>query len=396
MYDFVVYIFFAPFLAKQFFPTESHFASLLLVFSVFAVGFFCRVLGALIFGYLGDTKGRKKTLIYTVTLMAFPMVILTLLPTYQQIGIAAPIILTVMRCLQGLAVGGEFSGSLTLVTEYFPTERRGYVCSWIILALNAGILLASLVSMLINKLMIENHGLQWGWRVAFFLGCILAIIIAVMRRHFAETPLFLKLSQQGGATTSPVLELFLEQGKSTLQLIFANIGPALSVGMIMFLPTYLQSFSHINHPTIVFISNSIFLFILCVLLPIFGRLSDKIGRKPVLGVGLVSIAVLIHPIGHVLSSTQNYFIMLLCLFCLAVMVAMVLGAFGGFLADNFATKFRASGIGLSYNIPFALITGTFPMLSLAIIHHTHTLIYQYGYVSLLALISLIFVMSVKR
>ena len=395
MYDFVTYIFFAPYIAKQFFPTTNYLASLLLTFSVFAVGSLCRIIGAIIFGHVGDTKGRKKTLIYTVVSMAVPTIVLTFLPTYQEIGLIAPILLTLMRCLQGLAVGGEFSGSLTFVAEYAPSANRGLICSLIILSLNAGILLSSLIGLIVTKFLVEK-GMLWGWRIAFFIGCMLAVLIAMMRRYLVETPLFQKLREEKKIIQAPVLKLFAEEGKKAIFVIGSTIGPALVVGMIMFLPSYLQIFSSMKQPLASFINNSLFLLVLCLSLPFFGKLSDQLGRKPIFISGLLGIIVYIYPFSLWLPQTATFISCFWPLCILALLVSMVLSVFGSFLAENFSTRFRTSGIGIAYNLPFSIITGTFPMISLAIYRYTHSLNFQYAYIIVLAIISIAFVSLIQE
>lgn len=388
MYDFVIYIFFAPVISKQFFPEKNALASLLLTFGVFAIGFFCRTIGAFVFGYFGDTHGRKKTLIYTMTLMVVPMLVLTFLPGYQQIGIMAPIILTLMRCFQGLAVGGEFSGSLTLIAEYALPAHRGYACSWVVAALNVGILLASLISMLITNIFIEHFHLAWGWRIAFFIGCLLALLIAYIRRHFEESPLFASLlvSNLHNKPPRPSLK---EEVLLTWRVMMTIIGAALTVGMIMFFPTFLQNFSLMNAPLTVSCYNAFFLMILCAAIPFFGKMSDKLGRKPIMMAGLISILLFIYPIAECLSNASTVIEMLFACALLALIISPVLSVFGSFMAESFPTYFRARGIGLAYNIPFTLFTGTFPLFSLLIVKHMHSIHYQYVYIMLLAVIALI-------
>ncbi len=396
MYDFVIYIFFAPYIAKQFFPTTNILVSLLLAFSVFAVGFLCRVLGAILFGHMGDTVGRKKSLIYTVITMAIPMIVLTFLPTYDQIGFMAPVLLTLMRCLQGLAVGGEFSGALTLVSEYAPPKKRGFICSLIILSLNAGILLASLISLVIQKIVIEDGEKLWGWRIGLFIGCILAVLIAILRRGIDETPAFQQLVDEKKTLQMPVIKLFTEKTWGTITLIGSMIGPALAVGMLMFLPTYLENFSYLHQSVTVFINNSLFLVILCSALPFFGKLSDFLGRKPIFITGLGGIALFIYPIARWLSTAESHFSIFWPLFFLAILISMVLSVFGTILSENFPTRLRASGIGIAYNLPFAIITGTFPMVSIAIYRHTQSLTLQYVYIIVLSLISIGFIYFSNR
>src|SRR6185295_4043792 len=189
-YDFALYGYFAPVFAVLFFPSDHPSISLISTFGVFAIGFLARPFGALLFGYWGDTVGRRATLAWSIMLMALPTIGIGLLPTFDHIGIAAPAMLTLLRFLQGLSVGGEFTGSVTFLVEHAPPSRRGYTGSWAGFSAQTGALLGSGVSTLVMLSVSEEALHQWAWRIPFLAGGIIAAMGWYLRRRVPESPAF--------------------------------------------------------------------------------------------------------------------------------------------------------------------------------------------------------------
>lgn len=386
MYDFVIYVFFAPLIAEQFFPNKNYFVSLLMTFGVFAVGYLSRTFGAFLFGHIADTRGRKKSLYYTISAMAIPIILITFLPTYNVIGIYAPIILTLLRAIQGIGVGGEFSGAITLVSEFAPVNKRSFYCSGVLFAMNMGILIASIVAVVIHNYIIDVYHWQWAWRIAFFVGCLLAIVGAYVRHRAYESPIFTQLKAEA-IKKYPLVNLVKEQRYTLLSLIFIASGAALVVGVIVFFPTYLQMFTHLTVNQS-FTTNVIFLITLCVFILISGILSDYLGNYLVLAIGLTSIAALTFPLGLIFTTSKNLYVISLASICLGIPIGIILGSFSSYLVGNFKPEIRATGVGLSYNIPFTLITGTFPALSIFVIKISGHTGFQYSYILILSLFAL--------
>jgi MFS transporter, MHS family, proline/betaine transporter len=207
-YDFAIYGFFAPVIAGLFFPSEDKLASLISTFGVFAIGFLMRPVGSVIFGILGDKLGRKRALEISVVMMAIPTTFIGVLPTYSHIGIAAPMLLTLLRLFQGASVGGEFTGSISFVVEHAPKNRRGFYSSWTIFSLLGGILLGSAIASLITNILPKEAVDEWGWRIAFLLGIALGLFGLYLRIGLEDPPDFKRLKESGGLSETPIREAF--------------------------------------------------------------------------------------------------------------------------------------------------------------------------------------------
>jgi len=231
-YDFALYGFFAPFIAKQFFPSDDQVSSLLATFGVFAVGFFMRPVGAVIFGILGDKLGRKRALEISVVMMAIPTTLIGVLPTHEQVGILAPILLTVIRLIQGVSVGGEFTGSISYVVEQapYPPGRRGFYSSWTVFSLLGGILLGSAISGLVTNILTPDQMLSFGWRLPFFLGIVIGVIGLYLRRGLDESPTFKRLKEAGQLSKRPIREALQNHWREIVIVIAATC-----VGSVNFL-----------------------------------------------------------------------------------------------------------------------------------------------------------------
>ncbi|OYV34927.1 MAG: MFS transporter, partial [Rhodospirillales bacterium 20-64-7] len=215
-YDFAVYGYFVPVISHLFFPASTPIVSLLLTFSVFGVGFVMRPIGSIVFGHYGDTHGRKRALSAVILLMAISTFVVGLLPTYQSIGMAAPLLLVLARLAQGLSGGGEWGGAAAYLVEFAPPNRRGYIGSWQQFSVGAGFLLGSLTAALLSSSLSSEALSAWGWRVPFLLGILVGGVGAYLRLQLDDTPKFTELESQGHVAGLPIREAFTTQLKPTL------------------------------------------------------------------------------------------------------------------------------------------------------------------------------------
>ena len=267
-YDFALYGYFAPVFAAMFFPSERASVSLLSAFGVFAVGFLARPLGALLFGYIGDTVGRREALTWSVILMAVPTAIVGLLPTYAAIGMAAPLALTLCRFLQGLSVGGEFTGSVTFLVEHAAPSQRGYIGSWAGFSAQVGALLGSGAGALVTSNLTTEDLHQWGWRIPFVLGSLIAFVGWYLRTRIPESPAFEQLRQAGALTSAPVRDIFTRHRIAVAKVIglvwLHGVGFYL---LFVYLTTYLSTATSIPLATVLTMNTGCML-LLGVLIPL--------------------------------------------------------------------------------------------------------------------------------
>jgi MHS family proline/betaine transporter-like MFS transporter len=367
IYDFTIYIFFAPILAALFFPHGNSLVTLLKTFSVFAVGYFARPLGAIIFGHFGDKLGRKKGMLYSIAIMAIATMGIGLLPSYASAGIIAPILLIMLRFFQGFAVGGDLPGAITFVAEYSENNKRGLYCSLVYCAVNIGLLLASLIGAVLTTLLSPNELAAWGWRIAFLLGLLIGVVGFYLRRKIAETPYFNQLEQAKDIIKVPLLHLFRTQRKQLLQSI-GLVWPFAAVisQVFLYMPTYLNTVVKIElQEALIINSINIFIFSLCI--PLVGYLSDKIGRKIVIVTVALLLSVLTYPLYTLLNSSQ-FIVQAAALICFAVLSAGIVGTVPATLAEMFPTPVRYSGVAISYNIGFAIFGGLTPVIATYLIY----------------------------
>jgi MHS family proline/betaine transporter-like MFS transporter len=274
-YDFALYGYFAPAFAALFFPSDSPSLSLISAFGVFAVGFLARPLGALLFGYWGDTLGRRHALAWSVLLMAIPTFLVGLLPTYETIGVLAPVVLTLCRFLQGLSVGGEFTGSAIFLVEHAAASQRGYVGSWAGFSAQLGALLGSGVGALLASTFAEESLRRWGWRIPFVMGGFIAVAGWYLRTRVSESPAFETLRREGRLTASPVSDVFTTERwgiAKVIGLVWLH-GVAFCL-LYVYLTTYVATMTTVPLATVLFLNTGC-MTILAILIPLMGAWSDR-------------------------------------------------------------------------------------------------------------------------
>ena len=393
-YDFALYGYFAPVFAVMFFPSDQPSVSLLSAFGVFAIGFLARPLGGLLFGYIGDTVGRREALVWSIILMAIPTVIVGLLPTYATIGIAAPLALTLCRFLQGLSVGGEFTGSVTFLVEHAAPSQRGSIGSWAGFSAQIGALLGSGVGALVASNLTAESLHQWGWRVPFLLGSLIAFAGWYLRTRIPESPAFEQVRQARGLSSTPIREVFTHQRIAVAKVIglvwLHGVGFYL---LFVYLTTYLSTVTTVPLATVLTM-NTVCMLLLAVLIPLMGHLSDRVGQKPLLLIGAAGLALTAYPSFIGLTSDDLVLIWTAYVW-LTVLMSCYLGPFFAVVVELFPTAQRYTGLSTGYNIAAALFGGTAPLMATLLIEWSGDILSPSLYLSLCALISLSVILTLR-
>ncbi|MDJ1182046.1 MFS transporter [Roseofilum casamattae] len=354
-YDFALYGYLAPVISLLFFPNNNELVSLIETYGVFAAGFIMRPIGAGIFGYIGDRVSRRTELFISVILMAIPTFMLGLLPTYKQIGIAAPIILILLRLVQGLSVGGEFTGSVTYVAETAPQTRRGFATSFVNVGSTVGLLLGLGIVTLITHLLSDANMYAWGWRIPFLLGGILGVTGLYIRSGLPDSEVFEQHQQERQV---PLLGALQKSLVPMLQaMVYAGGYTSVYYIAMVYIPTYLDRFTGISR-TSVLIINVVALALQMLLLPLFGWLSDSTLRRKS---WLLLTAISLVPIGLAtfwLLLQPNPYGVWLAQIGLAIALVPLLASSPVMMVELFPTETRLTAYSLSFNLGASIMGGT--------------------------------------
>ena len=391
-YDFALYGYFAKTLAPLFFPSTEVMLSRLSTFAVFAIGFFMRPLGAIIFGYFGDKYGRKNALACAILLMAIPTTLIGALPTFQQIGLLAPSLLVICRLLQGLAVGGEFTGSIVYIVEHAPQKQRGFYGSLAMSSAFIGLLIGSLSALIVHH---YYSDVAYAWRIPFLLSFLLGFVGLYLRLGMPESPIFVAYQHKGKANRSPLADILsrfkLSVIKATLLVMLPSCGFYLS---FVYLPSYLEHHLHMLLSRAL-LANTLTMLVIIFFIPLFGLLSDLFGRKPILRIGSLAF-IFLSPLLFVYLPKDGIYSIYFSLITFALMVACSYSAIPAILVEMFETKSRFTGMSLPYNIANALFGGTAPLIATALIHTTGSLISPGLYLSAVGFFTFLTVFFIKE
>jgi MFS transporter, MHS family, alpha-ketoglutarate permease len=363
-YDFYAYAAFALYFAAAFFPGHDPVVQQLNAAVLFAIGFIMRPIGGWLFGHLADHYGRRNALMLSVLLMCFGSLMIAVMPTYASIGIAAPILLGLVRMIQGLSLGGEYGTSATYLTEVADEAHRGFYSSFQYVTLIGGQLCAILVLLLLQRVFLTEAELRaWGWRIPFFIGALLAIIALVMRRNLHETDDFLAAKNKVMPKESSIKAL-MKYPREVALVIGLTMGGTTAFYTYT---TYMQKFLKLsvglndNQTTLVTAGSLVFALILQ---PIYGALSDKIGRKVILIWFGVMGTVCTIPLLDALQATKSAGVAFLLLAGAWTIVAGYTSINAVVKAELFPTKVRATGVGLPYALTVSIFGGTAESLAL--------------------------------
>lgn len=395
MYDFVIYAFLAPIISPLFFPGDNHSLSLILTFTVFAIGYFSRPLGGLIFGHLTDTRGRKKTLVVVISCMALSSLLIALLPTYATIGLLAPLLLLLFRIIQGLSVGGEFPNALVFLIEHAPSTRTGLFTSLLFFGINLGIVFAAILASVISSYLTAPALSLYGWRILFLVGALLGIIGLIIRSRLNETPVFQAIQKTGALHKVPLAYLLKFYKVQILLGIGIVCVMAVIIGIyFLFMPAYLQHYLSLPLKSALK-QNAINVAVFSCLIPFVGYLSDLCAPKKVLAWSCVLVFILIYFAFYELNvlTTESWWI---GFGILVITAALTVGSIPKLLASLFDPAVRASGVGLGYNIGFGFFGGIAPLVATSLLTQTHQVDSPAYFVMLAAVISFIAAICITK
>ncbi len=360
-YDFVVFVFFTKALSRVFFPPHlSEWLRQLQTFGIFAAGYLARPLGGIVIAHFGDLLGRKKMFTLSILLMAVPTLGMGCLPTYANAGVAAPILLLLLRILQGAAIGGEVPGAWVFVAEHVPERHTGFAVGTLTAGLTAGILLGSLVATSINTALTPPEVIRYGWRIPFLLGGAFGLFAVYLRRFLEETPVFRQMHEARALSEELPLKTIV-RGHLPAVLLSMALTWVLSAGIvvvILFTPTYLQTVFKVA-PRVSLQANSLAIVFLTLGCVCFGRLADRIGSSWSLATGCVGLLASSSYFYHSLPLTGS------ALFVAYAVTGFFVGSIGVVpyvLVRAFPPKLRFSGLSFSYNVAYAIFGGLTPVL----------------------------------
>jgi MFS transporter, MHS family, alpha-ketoglutarate permease len=387
-FDFYAYSAFALYFAPVFFPAESQTASLLQAAGIFAVGFFMRPIGGWLFGHFGDRHGRRLALTVSVLLMCIGSLTIALTPTYQSIGIAAPLILLAARLVQGLSLGGEYGTSATYLSEMAHPDHRGFYSSFQYVTLIGGQLLAMLVLLALQKALLSPQQLEtWGWRIPFAIGAGLAVVVYFMRRDMHETDAYLAARTSIDLTVSPLRQL-MEYPREVMIVVGLTLG-----GTVAFYTytTYMQKFlvnsTGLSKDTSTVIAAATLFLYMC-LQPVVGAFSDIVGRRPTLLAFGVLGSLLTVPILSALQTTKDAWTAFLLIMGALVIVSGYTAINAVVKAELFPTRVRAMGVGFPYAVTVAVFGGSAEYVALYLKEVGHETAF-YWYVTACIFVSLL-------
>lgn len=407
LYDISIYGFFATYIATNFFPHESHTTGLITTFGIFFVTFIVRPLGSILWGYLGDTVGRRSTLIITILMMSVATCGIGLLPTANQIGILAPILLIICRIFQGLSFSGEFIGSLLFLFEQAPSRQKSFFASWSICGGNAGLLLASFVCWLVSHYCSEAQITTWGWRIPFLIAALGGIVCLGLRTLSFEEALFPSTEKTGllhtqktqarndrylpslraalsatrqsrnikirsNSNSIPLLEALINHKTSMLKLLVLSCFYMVICYLIyVWAPTAISYISHIKTSYALGI-NSLALVLQLICIPFMANFADKYGKKLFLFTGIIGLSIFIYPY-YLAISSGNLMAIAIAQLLIAFIATFYTSIMPVYLAELLPENIRFSGVAFGYNIAAALTGGSTMWIAMQLLQFTHGL-----------------------
>lgn len=382
---------------KLFFPEISPIVGTMAAFASFAVGFLARPLGGIIFGHFGDKIGRKSTLILSLVIMGLATFAVGLLPSYAQVGAWAPILLSLLRILQGIAIGGEWGGASLMAVEHSPKGKRGLFGSSTQMGAPGGLLISTLVIAIVSRLADAQQFLAWGWRIPFLLSIVLVVVGLVIRLKLEESNAFKQVKEQKQEAKIPLVEVFKTQPKN----IFLAAGMSSMNGVSFWIvATFTISYAtgQLGLSRDALLNNMIIVAIVYfITIPLFGALSDKVGRKPMIITSVILTALIAFPYFALIRTLNGMVILFAMVLLLSVIQSAAYAPQSAFFAELFEPKVRYTGAALGYNLAQMIFGGTAPLVATALLTAAHGQTWLISlYIIVIACISLISVLFAKE
>ncbi|WP_286481837.1 MFS transporter [Ignatzschineria indica] len=395
-FDFFLYGTVAALVFNQiFFVSDDPAIGLILSYASFALTFFIRPFGGVLFSHIGDRIGRKKTLVLTLSLMGIATMAIGLLPSYHTIGIWAPILLIFFRLLQGIGIGGEWGGALLLAVEYAPKEKRGFFGSVPQVGIPIGMVLGTLVLSLMTLLPDEQF-LEWGWRIPFILSALLVVLGFWIRNGIDETPTFKAVQKEGKVPKMPIIDTLRYHWREVLIAIGAKF---VETAPFYIFSTFIVSYATLNlgfSKTITLTAVMVASVITSILIPIMGAFSDRVGRKKLYVVGTIVMILYMFPYFWMVNQDSVLLLVIATILGLGVIWAPITAVLGTFFSEIFAPEIRYTGVTLGYQIGAALAGGTAPLIAVTFLSYFDSYVPIAIYIMLTGVISLVAIAFAKN
>ncbi len=389
-YDFAIYGYFATSIGRVFFPKADPVAQVLMAFGIFAIGFLMRPLGGMVIGYIGDRVSRQAALTVSIVAMAIPTFLVGIMPGYDTIGIAAPILLTLCRIIQGLSVGGEYPTSLVYMIEKAPANKRGFVGSMGSSSAYIGMLLGSGVGAALGAILSPEHLEAWGWRIPFLFGLVIGLAGYLLRRGSPE-----HTDHTRAVMTNPVVETFKNHRLLLVKLSGVSAFLAVSFYLIfVYIVSWLELVDKIA-PSKSLEINTLSMIVLVPLTLLAGALSDRIGRKPVLIIGALAGFIFSIPLMYGMYH-QSALVIQLSQIGFALVVGLFNGAMPALIVESAPAYIRTTVVALGYNLTMGILGGLTPLVASWLIHRTENEMIPAYMIVAVAAVSLVAVMFVSE
>jgi len=391
-FDFGLYSYLAVIISQNFFSAvDNDELKLMFTFGTFAIAFLMRPLGGIIFGRIGDKLGRKIVLTITIILMAFSTLLIGLLPTYDQIGIWAPILLLVARIIQGFSTGGEYAGAMVYIAESSPDNKRNVLGSGLEIGTLAGYILASLLASVLFIVLSHHQMTTWGWRIPFLLGLPLGLVGFYLRRHLEETPIFENELSDENVQEESFLSILKHHKKDVfvcfVAVAFFNITNYM---LLSYMPSYLDEIIGLSS-TIGTVLITVVMIIMVPLALLFGKLSDRIGNKTIFLIGLGGLTLL-SALAFYLINLNGLVFVSLGIFILGVMLSTYEGTMPGTLPTMFFTDIRYRTLAVTFNVSVSIFGGTTPLVSTWLVHQTNNNLAPAFYLTIVSIIGFLVIL----
>ncbi len=373
-YDFAIFGYFAPMIATTFFPKENTVAALLSAFGVFAVGYLLAPMGALVFGYIGDRYGRKRALTISILGMAIPTAMMSILPGYQSLGLLAPILVTLLRVIQGFVASSEFAGSAIFLVEHAKPHQKAFYGCLTSIAYSAGVLIAGLVTALLTAAYMPS----WAWRGGFLLALIAGLVIFYLRMHVEETPSYREVRQED-KPQKPCLAAITVAPHAFVGVIgLAWLIGVMTYGTYVFMASYLHTYRELSLSTATLLTTCA-LLVDVLLEPLMAIWADKVGHKRIMKLGIFLMLLLSFPVFYCLA-TGGLILIVMSMMLMSSLIAIAFAPMNAYMVSLFPESCRYSGFGVSFHLGISLFGGTTPLVLMWLVDKTgHMLSPAYYY-----------------